>query len=302
MARLRRLVPVVLILILTCLLPLGAGAQQPPRPAPRHVVTLENQAMAGPFDMILQVVDFAPGNWTSVHAHGGPTFILVLEGTVTYRAGGRDQAFTVGQSWLEPANELGAVGNLGAAPASIAAGYLIPAGAAVTTPAPDQPQPAAPRPTLRAQMRLDGVTQAGVFHEILAVADYPPGAVGPLHSHPAPILVLVLEGELTLRELGRAPRVVKAGESWIERAGDVHDVVNAGSVRATLVAQQLVPEGAAPATPVTAPEPAAPGLPATGDGGAAPRLPAAWLVTLAGCGFGASGWLLRQRRRSARWG
>ncbi len=167
----RRLVFAVLTLIVALLLPLGAAAQQPPRPAPRHVVTLENQTMAGTFDMILQIVDFAPGNWTSVHAHGGPTFILVTAGTVTYRAGGRDQAFSVGQSWLEPANELGAVGNLGTAPASIVAGYLIPTGAAVTTPAADQPQSQAPRPTLRAQARLDGVTQAGAFDEILAVAD-----------------------------------------------------------------------------------------------------------------------------------
>ena len=270
----RRVVFAALTLILAFLLPLGAGAQQPPRPAPRHVVTLANQTMAGPFDMILQVVDFAPGNWTSVHAHGGPTFILVIDGTVTYRAGGRDQAFGVGQSWLEPADELGAVGNLGTAPASIAAGYLIPAGAAVTTPAADQPQPQAPRPTLRAQVRLDGVTQAGAFDEVLAVADYPPGAAGLLHSHPAPILVLVVEGELTLREQGRVPRVVKSGESWIERAGDVHDVVNAGSAKATLVAQQIVPQGAAPSTPVTAPAPTTPGLPATGEGGAAPRPPA----------------------------
>jgi quercetin dioxygenase-like cupin family protein len=298
----RRLTLAALTLILAFVLPLGAGAQQPPRPAPRHVVTLANQTMAGPFDMILQVVDFAPGNWTSVHAHGGPTFILVIDGTVTYRAGGADTAFSVGQSWLEPANELGAVGNLGTAPASIAAGYLIPAGAAVTTPAADQPQPPAPRPTLRAQVRLDGVTQAGAFDEALAVADYPPGAAGPLHSHPAPILVVVVEGELTLREQGRVPRVVKSGESWIERAGDVHDVVNAGSAKATLVAQQIVPQGAAPSTPVTAPAPTTPGLPATGEGGGAPRPPASWLVALAGCGLATSGWLLRQRRRGARHG
>ena len=116
-----------------------------------------------------------------------------------------------------------------------------------------------PRPNLRAQARLDDVTLAGGFDLALAVADYVPGATGPQHSHPAPILVIVVEGGLTLREPGKAPRVVRAGESWIERAGDVHDVVNAGSAKATLVAQQIVPKGAAPSTPVTAPAPAAPG-------------------------------------------
>lgn len=291
----RRLVLAILTLIMALVLPLGVAAQEPPRPAPRHLATLENQAIPGPFDLLFQVVDFAPGDWTSVHSHGGPTFILVVAGTVTYRVGGADRAYTVGQSWLEPAGEVGAVGNLGSAPASILAGYLIPKGAAVTTPAPEAPPPLGPRPSLRAQVRLDDVTEAGLFDTILAVADYPPGAAGPLHPHPAPILVIVVEGELTLREPGKAARVVPAGESWIERAGDVHDVVNAGSANAALVAMQILPKGASPSTPVTVPTP---GLPATGAGGAAQRVPPVWLAALVGGGLVAAGWFVRQRRRA----
>lgn len=298
----RRTVPTLALLLLALALPLSVAAHEEPSPQRRHLAALADQTQAGPFDMIFQVVDFAPGNWTSVQASGGPTFILVTAGTVTYRAGGADKTFGVGESWSAPANEPGAVGNAGAASATILAEYRVPQGAAITTPAPNQPQPPAPRPTLRAQVRLDAVSQAGVFDQILAVLDWSPASVQEAHYHPAPVMVIVLEGALTLRERGKAPRVVRAGESWIERAGDVHDTVNESGAPAAFAVMAIAPKGQPPSFPVESAPATMPGLPNTGAGGtarqAAPRwfLPSvAWLAALAAGTLGA-GSLLRRRR------
>ncbi len=291
----RRIAPTLAVLLLALALPLNMAAHAAPSPQRRHLAVLEDQTQAGPFDMIFQVLEFAPGTWTSVQASDGPSFILVTAGTVTYRAGGTDKTFGVGQSWTAPANELGAVGNAGTAPATALVEYRVPQGAAITTPAPNQPQPAAPRPTVRAQVRLDAVAQAGVFDQILAVLDWSPASVQEAHYHPAPVMVIVLEGALTLREQGKAPRVVAAGGSWIERTGDVHDTVNESGAPAAFAVMAIAPKGQPPSFPVT-PAPETPGLPNTGAGGATRQAAPPWLLLpLAGGAIGA-GTLLRHRR------
>jgi quercetin dioxygenase-like cupin family protein len=54
---------------------------------------------------------------------------------------------------------------------------------------------------------------------------------------------------MTLREKG-TEKIVKAGDSWTENPGNVHAVVNAGSVTARVVASFLIPKGAEITTPV----------------------------------------------------
>jgi quercetin dioxygenase-like cupin family protein len=51
--------------------------------------------------------------------------------------------------------------------------------------------------------------------------DFDPGAWTPAHWHDGPLLVTVVEGELTMRQQG-AERTLKAGDLWIEYPGVVH--------------------------------------------------------------------------------
>jgi quercetin dioxygenase-like cupin family protein len=81
------------------------------------------------------------------------------------------------------------------------------------------------------------------------VIDFPAGTGNPNHKHGGHVLVTVLSGEMTLREKG-TEKIVKAGDSWTENPGNVHAVVNAGSVTARVVASFLIPKGAEITTPV----------------------------------------------------
>lgn len=63
----------------------------------------------------------------------------------------------------------------------------------------------------------------------IAVEIAPGGRVG-RHMHPVPVLVYVLEGELTHEPEGMQPVTYKAGQAFVEGGGNWHDAVNRGSV------------------------------------------------------------------------
>ena len=135
----------------------------------------------------------------------------------------------------------------------------------------------------------------GPFEVAHQVLDFAPGAITPQHTHPGLVLVTVTEGEVTFRNPALTPdnkRVYRPGESFLEQPGVVGEASNAGTVRASLVASFLLPQGAGLSTPVTP----MPGLPATGAGGAA-RWPTVWLALLAGGALLATGWSIRRAGR-----
>src|SRR5262245_27148500 len=104
--------------------------------------------------------------------------------------------------------------------------------------------PPSPRPrsmNLPVPARLD---------QIRMVFDFAPGAWTPVHKHSGPALITVLEGEMTLRQ-GGVDRVFKAGESWTEAAGQVHQAGNLSDARARVVSNYLVPSGAQVTTVAT---------------------------------------------------
>jgi quercetin dioxygenase-like cupin family protein len=82
------------------------------------------------------------------------------------------------------------------------------------------------------------------------VIDFAPGAGAPPHFHGGPVVVTVLQGEITLQEKGRED-VIRAGESWTENPGDIHAVVNRGTVNCRVVASMLLPKGAKETTLVS---------------------------------------------------
>jgi quercetin dioxygenase-like cupin family protein len=64
-------------------LPLSvAFAQQPPAPVPLLEKRFEATAPSGPYDLLLLVLDLAPGAEAPTHSHGGAVFLSVLEGTL----------------------------------------------------------------------------------------------------------------------------------------------------------------------------------------------------------------------------
>jgi quercetin dioxygenase-like cupin family protein len=73
--------------------------------------------------------------------------------------------------------------------------------------------------------------------------DFPSGAGVPRHIHGGSALVTVLSGEITLKEKG-AEIVKKTGESWTEKPGSEHAVVNAGTATVRVAISMLLPKGA----------------------------------------------------------
>jgi quercetin dioxygenase-like cupin family protein len=90
---------------------------------------------------------------------------------------------------------------------------------------------------------------AGDYALVNQVLDLPPGSGVPQHYHSGPVVVTVVTGELTLVDAD-GERIVRAGKSWTEKAGDKHAIMNksAGTIR--VVSSALFPKGAARTTVV----------------------------------------------------
>jgi len=134
--------------LVSIVLPKGApqGTPQPGAPAPaiapvtsylfRADATIPN----GPYEVAQSVIDFAPGAQTPAHTHAGQVFVTVLEGELTFRTGGADRVYKVGESFIEQPGVPAQARNAGTTRATVMATYLLPQGAPlsnpVTTPAP----------------------------------------------------------------------------------------------------------------------------------------------------------------------
>ena len=84
-------------------------------------------------DVIQVVLDFAPGQWTPPHTHGGQAFNTVLEGEITLRENGTEHIFKAGESWTDTIDQVHAAGNTGSKKARLMVTWLLPKGAQLTT-------------------------------------------------------------------------------------------------------------------------------------------------------------------------
>lgn len=84
---------------------------------------------------------------------------------------------------------------------------------------------------------------------VVARVEVAPGAKAGRHTHPGDEISYVLEGEATLLIDGQAPRIVKAGESFVIPAGVIHDAHNDGSTPTKLIGVYVVDKGKPLATP-----------------------------------------------------
>lgn len=84
---------------------------------------------------------------------------------------------------------------------------------------------------------------------VVARVEVAPGARAGRHTHPGDEISYVLEGQVELLVDGQAPRVVKAGESFVIPAGTVHDAHNASETPTKLVGVYVVDKGKPLASP-----------------------------------------------------
>jgi quercetin dioxygenase-like cupin family protein len=70
-----------------------------------------------------------------------------------------------------------------------------------------------------------------------------PGGRTPLHEHPVPTVVYILEGEVELQSHGGAPHRYKAGEAYIEALNHPHQLFNKGTVPAKVLVVFVGEEG-----------------------------------------------------------
>ncbi len=95
--------------------------------------TLSSPILSGPYSLVQQVLDFAPGSQTLQHRHGGPGLITVLQGQVTFSRDGLVRTFNAGDSFVEMPGQTLQAFNRGSADLVLAATFLLPDGAQLTT-------------------------------------------------------------------------------------------------------------------------------------------------------------------------
>ena len=116
--------------------------------------------------------------------------------------------------------------------------------------------PKPPGPMVQYQATWAKLTPPAAFDEVEMIVDFAPGAWTSVHSHGGPGFVMVVTGEVTKRAHG-IETVYKAGQTWNEDAGDVHQAGNVTESPARAIAVVLLPKGAAVTTPAAgSPKPA----------------------------------------------
>lgn len=128
--------------LVSIVLPKGApqSTAQPGAPAPAltpvtsYLFRADVVIPSGPYEVAQSVIDFAPGAQTPVHTHAGQVFTKVLEGALTFTAGGTTTVYQVGENFIEQPGVPGQARNAGTARATVLVTYLLPQGAPLSSP------------------------------------------------------------------------------------------------------------------------------------------------------------------------
>jgi quercetin dioxygenase-like cupin family protein len=135
----------------TYLLPWEAPLSRPepqdttplPRPFVSYQFKTDLQPIAEPFDVVQQVLDFAPGAATPVHTHPGILVVTVLAGELTFKLNGADTVYKQGESFVEVPGQVVQARNASTAQTSVMVSYVIPKDAPLSTVHHADPAPAA---------------------------------------------------------------------------------------------------------------------------------------------------------------
>src|SRR5438552_17675402 len=67
-------------------------------------------------------------------------------------------------------------------------------------------------------------------HEaVTAFVEFQPGGASGRHTHPGEEIVYILEGQFLIEQEGKPAATLRAGETFLIPAGEVHDAANSGS-------------------------------------------------------------------------
>jgi quercetin dioxygenase-like cupin family protein len=113
-------------------------------------------------------------------------------------------------------------------------------------------QPATPPQISRVDL-LRQVLPAGDYRNVTAViVELAPGAAAALHRHDVAVLAYVLEGEIENRFNGGTAQVHRAGESWWEAPGTVHNTARnpSATTKTRFLVVYIGEEGKAPTVPL----------------------------------------------------
>ena len=95
--------------------------------------TLDSPGVSGPYSLVQQVLDFAPGSQTTKQRVGGPGVITVLQGQVVVNTDGVESTFKAGESFTEMPGQTLQVLNQGSSDLILAATFALPDGVQLTT-------------------------------------------------------------------------------------------------------------------------------------------------------------------------
>jgi quercetin dioxygenase-like cupin family protein len=106
--------------------PEPGDATPQPRPFVSYQFKTDVGTMTDPFDVVQQLLDFAPGASTPVHMHPGIVVVTVLAGELTFQLNGADTVYKEGESFVEVPGQVVQARNVGAAQTSVMVSYIIP--------------------------------------------------------------------------------------------------------------------------------------------------------------------------------
>ncbi len=119
----------------------GGPSPAPPAPTALYLSRIDAIIPAGGYDVVQQVLDFAPGVQTPVHSHAGQVAVTVIAGENTFITGGKTAVYRTGESFVELPGVVGQARNAGTAPMAVMATYLQPQGEPLSHPVPPGPPP-----------------------------------------------------------------------------------------------------------------------------------------------------------------
>ena len=112
----------------------GGPSPAPPPPTTLHQFRVDATLPGAPYEVAQSIVDFAPGVRSPAHTHPGLVVATVLEGALTFTTGGTTRVYGVGESFVEQPGVVGQATNAGEVRTTVMATYLLPKGAALSTP------------------------------------------------------------------------------------------------------------------------------------------------------------------------
>jgi quercetin dioxygenase-like cupin family protein len=281
----------VVALVVVALLP-GVVLGQPASamPTTRAQNTFEVANPPAQFDVVQDILDFAPRAWTPALIHGGPGFITVIDGEITFRTPDGQTTVKTGEGLADRPGQVHQAGNVGSEPARTFVTLLLPSGGVVTTPQSMANAMTSPTRVVVTLERKFAVAAAPVTFDLVElVQDFPPGAWMPSHTHGGQAFITVLDGQLTTRVNG-TEKTFRVGDTWTENPGEFFEVGNATNTTASTMVTFSLPKGA-PLTTLRDPV----GLPKLGELDL--RLAAVVLALLAVGGFVMYRWLSRRPAR-----